>query len=95
MAWEWKFEMVGAPCQAFDAALDVPIDIELLNLILSGKLPRDVFLLDGILKGRETLRGIPPSALPVGSPSRCGRCGIALREPAARALASALAASDR
>ena len=35
-----------------DAALDVTL--ELISLILSGELPREAFLLDGLLIGLET-----------------------------------------
>ena len=47
----WTFEMICAACQSSDAALDVTL--ELVNLILSGELPREAFLLDGLLIGLE------------------------------------------
>ena len=45
----WTFDMICAACQSSDAALDVTL--ELVNLILSGELPREAFLLDGLLIG--------------------------------------------
>ena len=42
----WTFEMICAACQPSDAALDVTL--ELVNLILSGELPREAFLLGQI-----------------------------------------------
>ena len=47
----WTFEMICAACQSSDAALDVTL--ELVNLLLSGELPREAFLLDGLLIGLE------------------------------------------
>ena len=47
----WTFEMICAACQSSNAALDVTL--ELVNLILSGELPREAFLLDGLLIGLE------------------------------------------
>ena len=47
----WTFEMICAACQPSVAALDVTL--ELVNLILSGKLPREAFQLDGVLIGLE------------------------------------------
>ena len=38
-------------CQSSEAALDVTL--ELINIILSGELPREAFLLDGLLIGLE------------------------------------------
>ena len=43
--------MICAACQSSDAALDVTL--ELVNLILSAELPREAFLLDGLLIGLE------------------------------------------
>ena len=47
----WTFKMIYAACQSADATLDVTL--ELVNLILSGELPREAFLLDGLLIGVE------------------------------------------
>ena len=47
----WTFEMICAACQSSDAALNVTL--ELVNLILSGELPREGFLLDGLWIGLE------------------------------------------
>ena len=41
--------MICAACHSSDAALDVTF--ELVNLVLSGELPREAFLLDGLLIG--------------------------------------------
>ena len=47
----WTFEMICAACQTSDSALDVTLQI--VNLILSGELPREAFLLEGLLIGLE------------------------------------------
>ena len=51
----WTFEMICAACQSSEAALDVTV--KLVSLILSGELPRQAFLLDGLLIGFERPRG--------------------------------------
>ena len=43
----WTFEMICAACKSSDAALDVTL--ELVQPILSGELPRQAFLMDGLL----------------------------------------------
>ena len=56
------FEMICAACQSSDAALDVTL--ELANLILSGELPREAFLLDGLLIGlKKPGGGVRPIAI--------------------------------
>ena len=47
----WTSKMICAACQTSDAA--VGVTVELVNLILSGKLPREAFLLDGLFLGFE------------------------------------------
>ena len=42
----WTFEMICAAFQSSDAALDVTLD--LVNLIMSGELPREAFQLNGL-----------------------------------------------
>ena len=43
----WKFEMICAARQSSDTALDVTL--ELVNIILAAEVPREAFLLDGLL----------------------------------------------
>ena len=52
--------MICAACQSSDTALDV--NLELVNLILSGELPLEAFLLDGLLIGLEKPGGSRPIA---------------------------------
>ena len=73
--------MICAACQSSDAALDVTR--KLYNLILSGELPRDAFLLDWLLIGLEKPGGcVRPIAVSemwyrcAGS-ARCGHTGMA------------------
>ena len=51
----WTLEMICAASLSSGAALNVTL--ELVNLILSGELPREAFLLDGLLIGLEKLGG--------------------------------------
>ena len=51
----WAFKKICAACQSSDAALDVTLD--LVNLILSGELPRGAFLLERLLIGLENAGG--------------------------------------
>ena len=54
--------MICAACQSSDAALDVTL--ELANIILSGELPREAFLLDGLLIGlKKPGGGVRPIAI--------------------------------
>ena len=48
---EWTFEIICVACQSSEAAIDVTL--ELGNLSLSGELPWETFLLDGLLIGLE------------------------------------------
>ena len=62
----WTIEMMCASCQSADTALDVTLDVtlELVNLILSWKRPREAFSLDGLLIGLEKSRGgVQPIAI--------------------------------
>ena len=47
----WTFEMICAACQTSDAATQATLTV--VNLILSGELPQETFLLDGLLIGLE------------------------------------------
>ena len=57
----WAFEMIRAACQSSDAALHV--SLKQVNLMLSGELPREAFLQDGLLIGLETPGGVRPSTI--------------------------------
>ena len=65
------FEMICAAYQSSDAALDVTL--ELINLIMTGELPRDDFLLGRLLIGHEKPGGA------ICGQSQSARRGIALR----------------
>ena len=51
----WTFEMICAACQSSDAATRATLGV--VNLILSGELPRESYLLDGLLIGLEKPNG--------------------------------------
>lgn len=51
----WTFEFICAACQTSDAALQVTLDV--VNLVLSGEMPREIFLLDSLLIGLEKPNG--------------------------------------
>ena len=67
----WTFQKICAAWQSSDAALNVTL--VLVNLILSGELSREAFLLDGLLIARSR------SQEAACGPSRSARCGIALQ----------------
>ena len=70
----WTFDMICAAFQSSDAASDVTL--ELVNLILLRELPREAFLLHGLLiEGEKTLRRQEALC----GPSRSARRGIAFR----------------
>ena len=66
----WTFEIICAACQSSDAALDVTL--EHVNLILSGEIPRESFLPDGLMIGFERPGGgVRPIANQRDVVSRC------------------------
>ena len=60
-AFVWTSEMICAACQTSGAALDITLG--LVNLILSGELPREASLLDRLLIGFENPGGVWPIAI--------------------------------
>ena len=47
----WTFERICTACKSSDATIDATVEV--VNLILSAELPREAFLLDGLLIGLE------------------------------------------
>ena len=71
----WTFEMICAACQSSDAALDVTL--ELVNPILSGELPREAFLLDGLLiRLKRPGGGVRPIAISETGYRFAGVCAL-------------------
>ena len=68
------FEMICADCQSSDAALDVTL--EFVNFILSGELPREAFLLVGLLIGlTKSGGGVRRRGFDLLGSARCSRTG--------------------
>ena len=83
----WTFEMICAACQSSHAALDVTL--ELVNLILSGELPREAFLLNGLLIGLgKPGGGVRPIAI---SETWCRFVGVCALRTDGRGIGARLA----
>lgn len=76
----WTYEMICTACQSSDAATRATL--ALVNLILSGELPRETFLLDGNLIGLEKPDGgVRPIAISEAWYRFAGVCALRVLNP--------------